>query len=219
MKKIIYLLLLLIFYQFSYTQIDTTMYRMEKYDNSFRFEDGLYLTIYEAQNNSPIVKNKIICSLNSQSPDFFDKLLEKDKILIYNNSGLEQTLQKQDIWGYANNGILYINKNNDFWRIGVAGSLCHFVAIEEVFDPSITYPYTYDGYTTVKTTEMVQYILDFKTGEIYLFNPKSVEILLMPAPELYDEYLSLSRKKRKNLAFVYIRKYNEKNSTLVPVKN
>jgi hypothetical protein len=35
--------------------------------------------------------------------------------------------------------------------------------------------------------------------------------------ELYDEYVQLSRRRKKELMFVYIRRYNEKNPLYIPV--
>ena len=40
----------------------------------------------------------------------------------------------------------------------------------------------------------------------------------MKDPEVYDEFAHLSRGKKKDLLFVYIRKYNEKNPLYVPVE-
>jgi hypothetical protein len=36
--------------------------------------------------------------------------------------------------------------------------------------------------------------------------------------QLYEEYVQLPRKKKRDLIFVYIRKYNEKNPLFIPVK-
>jgi len=40
----------------------------------------------------------------------------------------------------------------------------------------------------------------------------------MKDTELYDEYVQLSRKKKKDLMFVYIRKFNDKNPLYIPVE-
>lgn len=49
------------------------------------------------------------------------------------------------------------------------------------------------------------------------FNIESTELLLMKDPVIYEEYVQLSRKKKKDLMFVYIRKFNEKNPLYIPV--
>jgi hypothetical protein len=48
------------------------------------------------------------------------------------------------------------------------------------------------------------------------YDTKNVEVLLMKDPELYDEFVRLSRKKKKQMLFYYIRKYNEKNPLYLP---
>jgi hypothetical protein len=40
----------------------------------------------------------------------------------------------------------------------------------------------------------------------------------MKDPSVYDEYVQLSGKKKKELMFVYIRKFNEKNPLYLPAK-
>jgi len=58
---------------------------------------------------------------------------------------------------------------------------------------------------------MKQFILDFDTGKVMDYNVQSLEIALMRDPELYDEYIVLSSRKKKQLKFLYIRKFNERN--------
>jgi hypothetical protein len=63
---------------------------------------------------------------------------------------------------------------------------------------------------------MRQYLLDFKTGNVLDYNEESVELLLMTDPVLHDEFSALSNKKKKQLKFLYIRKFNEKNPLYFP---
>ncbi len=90
------------------------------------------------------------------------------------------------------------------------------------------YPYSYYGgypyyspyyrpYTTSRT-ELRQYLIDFETGNVLEFDVNNVKLLIMKDPELYEEYVKLSRKKQKELMFVYIRKFNERNPLYLPVK-
>jgi DNA topoisomerase VI subunit A len=94
------------------------------------------------------------------------------------------------------------------------------------YDPYSYYPYSYYpygynryGYSpgSYATDEMKQYLIDFETGKILEYTEKNVEILLMKDPELHDEYASLKKKKQKQLKFLYIRKFNEKNPVYFPV--
>jgi len=83
------------------------------------------------------------------------------------------------------------------------------------------YPYGsyYSPYSrsNVARTELRQYIIEFETGKVLDFTPDNVALLLMKDPSVYDEYVQLSRKKKKQLMFVYIRKFNENNPLYLPV--
>jgi len=63
-----------------------------------------------------------------------------------------------------------------------------------------------------------QYLIDFETGKIYEFDVESVKVLIMRDPELYEEFVKLTKKKQKELMFVYIRKFNERNPLYLPAK-
>jgi hypothetical protein len=64
--------------------------------------------------------------------------------------------------------------------------------------------------------ELRQYIIDFESGKILEYDLENTELLLMKDSELYEEFMRLPSKKRKDLMFVYIRKFNEKNPLLLP---
>lgn len=65
--------------------------------------------------------------------------------------------------------------------------------------------------------ELKQYLIDFESGKILEYDVSNAELLLMKDSELYEEYVRLPRKKKKELIFVYIRKFNEKNPLYIPV--
>lgn len=65
--------------------------------------------------------------------------------------------------------------------------------------------------------ELKQYLIDFESGKVLEFDVDNTELLLMKDSKLYEEYVQLSRKKKKELMFVYIRKFNENNPLYIPV--
>ena len=69
---------------------------------------------------------------------------------------------------------------------------------------------------TQGNTELKQYLLDFKTGNILEYDVKSIELLLMADPELHDEFAALNNKKQKQMKFLYLRKFNERNPLYFP---
>lgn len=63
---------------------------------------------------------------------------------------------------------------------------------------------------------MRQYLLDFKTGRVLDYEYESLEVIFMEDPELHDEFMTLSNKKKKQLKFMYMRKYNQRNPLYFP---
>ena len=216
---------------------------MVKYTPDFRFRDGIYVNFDQVKLNSPIPKAKLLTSTDYNDKEFFKKLLESEKIYYYDGMGVRQEISVSNIWGYARNGVLYIQVQNNFNRITFVGSICHFVADVTTYDsryyspygsgyydPYYYSPYGYGNYyspygsyyspygrNTMSKNEIKQYLIDFENGKILEFDQKNTEMLLMKDSELYEEYVRLPRKDRKDLMFVFIRRFNEKNPLYIPV--
>jgi hypothetical protein len=214
---------------------------MVKYTSDFKFTDGIYLNFDQVKANSPIPKAKLLTSVDYNDREFFKKLLQGDKIYFYDNLGVRQEVAKSSIWGYARNGALNIQIQENFNRITFVGNICHFVADITTYDPRYSNspygyydpyysPYGYSNYyspysaygnsfrqSSVPRSELKQYLIDFESGKLLEFDIQNTELLLMKDNALYEEYVQLSRKKKKDLMFVYIRKFNEKNPLYIPV--
>ncbi len=188
-----------------------------EYSPDFKFKEGIYLTFSDVQRNHPIPKGRIITSVNYNSNDFFEQILSKPKVYFADNLGGEIAVSSEKLWGYSRNGFLYVRVDNGFYRITLIGSCSHFVAYKtyEVRNSAYPYysanPYAYQNSSVSTQTEMQQYLLDFQDGRMLEYEVEGVEVILMNDPELYDEYMELSNKKKKQLKFVFIRKYNERN--------
>jgi hypothetical protein len=215
---------------------------MVKYTPDFRFNDGIYLNFDQVKVNKPIPKAKLLTSVDYNDREFFKKVLEMDKIYFYDEMGVRQEIAKNTIWGYARNGVLNIQVQENFNRITYVGSICHFVADITTYDnryynsPYGYYdpyysPYGYSNYyspynsyyspyrsSSMSRTELKQYIIDFESGKILEFDIENTELLLMKDNALYEEFVQLSRKKKKEMMFVYIRRFNEKNPLYIPVE-
>ena len=215
---------------------------MVKYTPEFRFKDGIYLNFDQVKLNSPIPKAKLLTSIDYNDREFFKKILEIDKIYFYDNMGVRQEIAKNTIWGYSRNGVLYVQIQANFNRITFVGSICHFVADITTYDsryynsPYGYYdpyysPYGYSNYynpydpyyspyrqSNMGRNELKQYLIDFESGKVLEFDVENTELLLMKDNQLYEEYVQLSRKKKKELMFVYVRKFDEKNPLYIPVE-
>ncbi|MCD4770254.1 MAG: hypothetical protein K8R35_08815 [Bacteroidales bacterium] len=210
-----------------------------KYTHDFRFNDGIFVSFDQVRQNAPIPKARIVTSADFNARDFFVQVFENDQINYYDAMGIRQELDIGNIWGYSRNGILYIQIQGNFNRITFVGKLAHFVADITTYDrryygsPYSNYnsyysPYSYNSYyspyyypyspSTVSRSELVQYIIDFETGDKLKYDVKNVELALMKDPELHLEFVSLPRKKKKQMMFLYLRKYNERNPLYIPKK-
>jgi len=198
---------------------------LEEYTPEFSFKEGIYLNFGQVQANAPLPKSRVITNSDYNDPEFFDKVLQKDKIFFYDHLGNKNELRTKDIWGYSRNGYIYIKLDDGFFRITMIGAICHFIASETVYrgvSPTDYYSYSpyYDPYYrspySRESTEVRQYLLDFSTGNVLSYDESSLKILLMKDPVLHDEYLALSNKKRKQQIFMYLRKFNEKHPLFFP---
>ncbi len=191
----------------------TIIFAQHKHKNHKRIKDGIFLNFSQVKNNNPVPKIQIRTQINYSDINFFDELVKEKKITYYDKLGNSQEIKPSQIWGYCNKGILYINLHNSFNRIQILGSLSHFSALytyqDDFMDYANPYQMTYDHIRPTQT-ELRQYILDFETGEVYPFDYNSMEILLQKDEELSTEYAKLPKRKKRNLIFLYLRKYNEK---------
>jgi len=227
-----YILLLLFAGIFNTVTPQEDTAQLIKYNPEFKFKEGLFLNFDQVRQNNPVPKSRIITSIAYDDPDFYDRILTEKKIQIFDNLGTKQEFSVKNLWGFSRNGVLYIGLNEGYYRITIIGNICHFVASLTTYNrnnyypyygygyPYYSYPYSpyYSPYSTTTNTEMRQYLLDFKTGNVLEYDEESVELLLMQDPELHDEFTALSRKKQKQLKFMYIRKFNEKNPLYFPKK-
>jgi hypothetical protein len=220
-------------------QQDTS--NLVRYTTDFRFKDGFYVNFEQVQKNDPIPKARIVTSSDYNSRDFFKNVVENESIYFFDALGIRQEIEVSSLWGYSRNGILYRQLQGNFHRITFVGKICHYVADITTYDRAYSggYPYGYydpyyysrynsynyyspygynSPYRTTARNELKQYIIDFETGREVEYEPKNVEVMIMKDPELYDEYLQLSRKKKKQMAFYFIRKFNEKHPLYLPKK-
>jgi hypothetical protein len=203
---------------------------MVKYTPEFEFMDGIYANFDMVRDNNPIPAARIVTEEDMFDRAFYDKVTSEKEIVIYDDNGVKKVIKTKDIWGYGRNGVLYINVGSAFHRISYLGSISHFVASVTTYNPNYYDPYYYNPYysnpyyynrynmpqSNYSSTELRQYLLDFTTGEVMDYNVEGVEVLLMKDPELYDEFQSLRNRKKKQMKFVFMRRFNERNPLYFP---
>ncbi len=203
---------------------------MVAYTTDFEFRDGIYANFEMVKQNQPIPPARIVSDVDLFDRDFYDKVTSGKEITIYDENGVRKVMQTEKIWGYGRNGALYINVGSSFHRISYVGGISHFVASITTYNPRYYDPYYYNPYyynsyyynrymnprSNYASTELRQYLLDFETGKVMEYEIESVEVLLMKDPELYDEYSALRNRKKKQMKFVFIRRFNERNPLYFP---
>jgi len=203
---------------------------MVPYSPDFEFRDGLFANFESVLENDPIPSARIVTDEDMFDRAFYEKVTSLKEIVIYDENGVKKVLKTEDIWGYSRNGILYINVGTAFHRISFMGSISHFVATVTTYNPNNYDPYYYNPYYSnsyyynrysmpqpnVGSTDLRQYLLDFETGDVMEYDTESVEVLLMKDPELADEFHALRNRQKKQMKFVYIRRFNEKHPLYFP---
>lgn len=224
-----FVLLIVVIFNSLMAQAQSDTVLMVKYTPDFRFQDGVYLNFEAVKRNTPISPERIHFSTNPSELSFYDKLFEQEKLAYYDEYGTKQEVEMSSVWGYARMGVLFIWYNEETNRIPIVGSACHFVAnytyqTQRNYDPFYSPYRTYDPYAynyrnqPVTNKEMRQYLLDWESGKVFIYNRESLEVLLMKDPALYEEYNALSRRKQKKMLFFYLRRFNENNPIYLPIR-
>lgn len=208
--------------------------RFSKYSREYKFNDGLYLNIDDLKANDPIPFNRIVTDLNSYGKAFFNEMILKEAITIYDESGVRATLKTKDLWGYALNDQLYIMLGGKFQRIILEGSISLFIASattheKTTFEPGDTsslYTTTEDLYRSFNrkyyysmvTAEGKMSLFDFESNNLCDYNIESLGLLLERDPELSARYESLRKREKKEKMMEFIRSYNASHPLYFPVQ-
>ena len=190
-----------------------------KYSIDFRFNDGVFINFNHVTSNTAIPFKNIISPENYLDDNFIEKILSQDKIKLFIDGEKKEFLTK-NIWGYAQHGVLYVQFSGQFYRVPSIGKISFFVANVEVEYQSQIDPWSSNYYNmydrSYKTTELRKFLLDFKTGTLYEYSVQNVAKLIEPDTQLFNEFMKLKKRKRKQMAFIYIRRFNENNPLFFP---
>ena len=174
------------------------------------FKAGIYLSISDFKANKPSIAFEQLTNKDGQRISDID--IYRKNYYRQNDSLIK--LNVDAIFGYADKGIFYVKTiyqgSAYFGRLVVIGSICHYVCLvsNNYYDPNFN--------QTMRTTNTLQqFILDTETGIISVFNSQNFEELLKRDEALYNAFISLPKKKKRNSQFLYLRKYNEAHPLLI----
>lgn len=176
-------------------------------------KEGVYLSHQDFRKNNPITKEQIKTKLDKEQLDFYYKLTQSNQIE-YSLGNSTYTVAPKTIWGFEQNNVLFVNYNGSFYRVPVFGAICYFAGIVEVtgyytgvYDPM----YGMGGSRTIKTKELNEFIMDYYTGKVLVFNLSDLTMMLSKDEDIYKQFKSISKRKRRKQASRFIRMYNEKH--------
>lgn len=185
-----------------------------EYSFGFEFRDGLYQSFDEFKFNSPSIKNYQIVTQNDAYLDAFRDKVSVKRIDYFNPNGQRSSLKRNEVWGCCVDGIPYILINGSFQKILKIGALTYLVTL---LDPEYRSASPSGGTGYVKGVTSARCLLDFESGEILAYNYKDFLGVLARDTVLYQEYNSISgKKKRKYQMLNYIDKYNQRNPIYFP---
>lgn len=207
--------------------------RLVQYTSDFKFKDGLYLNIDNVRANDPIPLSRVVTNLTNYNKDFFDELVARKRIILYDENGVRASVPTRNIWGYAEHGQLFVMLGGQFQRIFIEGSISHFIAsattteerelvtkdsirsLPKSPDPnSIWYNnpasnwYKKRSYYSYVTAEGKISLFDFESNTLTGYDVESLGILLEKDSVLYSEYIALRKRDRKKRMEEFIRRYN-----------
>jgi hypothetical protein len=197
-------------------QIDTI--GKVRYSPAYLFKNGLYVSFNQVLLNNPMPFERII-SGNKSKDNWLDLALKTDKVIYLDDFGVQQTINTSDVWGYCNNGSLFVNWSNEFYRIPYIGRISHYVATQTVRNDYFADPYYgyYPGMNPAyETNKIIQNIIDFESGKSYPFTLETVQAFLMKDTQLFEEFNQLKKNKKKQMMFMYIRRFNDRNPLYLP---
>lgn len=221
--KIFTVIVYVAFVSYTHAQDSSSANELIQYTSEYKFIDGIFLNFQQVKNNSPIEKQQIIFDKKVDEFNFFERVLGED-VIKYQASSIEEEVMTRNIWGYADKGVLYIRWSGEFYRIFYIGTICHFIAYENVYRNNYNDPFMYSDpfyspmRAPIQSKEMRQFFLDFETGQILDYSVNDFLGILMRDKELYDEYAQLKKRKKRQMMFFYLRKYNEKHPLFMPNK-
>jgi hypothetical protein len=186
-----------------------------KYSNPNSIKEGLFLTYDDFRYNRGIPKSDIKTPIKKEQLDFLSKVTLNDTVNYVIGNALSKTATKK-IWGYYQNNTLFVNYGNEFYRVPVFGAICYFVAtVDTYYNNGIYDPFFNGGMAvggTTPTKEIRDFLMNFYDGKIVPFSMDVAEELLQKNKEVFEEFMKLKKRQRKEQVSRYIRKFNEQQS-------
>jgi len=196
------------------------VYRYNPDQPSYEFKEGIYINVDMVKKDSPIPSTWIDTDLNVNDRDFFKNITRNDEILFYDDNGVRTVLDAKSIWGYGDDGNIYINVGGAFHKIDLFGRISHFIAIRTTYSPIEIL----EGHREIwyhqpmeLTHKNEEYLFDILENKVWDFDLDGLERVLEKDQQLWNEFMSLKKRKKEKSKYVYLMRYNEKYPLDFPI--
>ncbi len=218
-RPFIFILLLLPLYSFA--QKDSTVLLTK----NFKFEDGIYLSFSEFQQNQPSISWDSVFARLHTNPQNFVTLVETIHLKATKAS-------IKGIWGFSLGGIPYINveKKNEaglhkYVGLKVRGSICYYVMEEKyeqsetitAYNPLTGVPFRQAQIMTEKKRER-PFMMSFKSGKKADFVEDNFLKWIEDDAKLVKTVQNLKDADRAEKLFKCLLIYIDRNPAYVPVR-
>tara|TARA_Y100000768_G_scaffold313338_1_gene248076 strand:+ start:239 stop:880 length:642 start_codon:yes stop_codon:yes gene_type:complete len=180
-------------------------------------KDGIYYTMEALRNNTPIPFDSVETSLDQNAPDFYEKLLLQDEIIVRDSSGTTPLIA-YEIFAVGIEGVPFIHAYYDYYRCITFGKLCYFATVNPLSGREIVPTSTVSigtwgvGIGIGTPTQDIanqQFIFDLDNGLSSVLTRTSIIDFIASDDELLAEYKSLKRKQQRDQLYLFIRRFNE----------
>lgn len=183
---------------------------MVEYDGGFDFNEGIYRNFDEFKMNEPYYKVGLIQDKQGNSTP---EMWRENEVLYYpEENGELQRIDEKNVWGYCYRDAVNVQVNGAFERLVVVGSLCHFLGTATSYASD---PFSYNG--SSRQVVQQQYFIDMETGGTFEFNVENMSSILDRDEILFGQFEDVPKKKKKDVLFLYLRKYNERYPLYFPL--
>lgn len=183
------------------------------------FNEGVYLSFEQFAMQLPITKSHITATENKSDPDFLTKILSYERFTFFDSQGNILTSDTDKIWGLVHKNTLYIWYNKMLSKIHYSGRWSYFISYKKSTLPetSISPGSYYAMQIPLNSSKNITAnIIDLSTGEIKSLTKKNLITLLDNDSELRQEYQNLSRRKQRQLKYLYLKKLNDRTPFIFP---
>jgi hypothetical protein len=155
------------------------------YSNFFDFKEGIYLSINDFKNNSPISKEQIIIDYPVSEPDFFYQATLRKVIKYKDGAEIEKSVNTNEIWGLCMGRNVYFK--NGFYGLSkllVIGSLCfmamdsnHSILLQNPIDNSLLMTRA-DSQSPAISRSPDMFIFDISNSTVHKANAEELQSIL-----------------------------------------